>query len=250
MRVERTVAGLTWRLLMARKRWIVPLVTNGLPVLLAWIIVTDAGDLDARQTVEATGLVMATVVMTALLPLAGLIHGTAAFGQEIEDGTLRYVLAKPVARWRIVATKLATAAFATLISILPGVVVTCWILLGRLDHALVSGYSAGVVLASVLYAALFLALSLVTRRALIVGLLYVIAWEGGLSRTFTGMKTLSVREYAMAVAEAVAGMPVRGPIGIAPLETTTVVWLAMGMLAAAGALAISRLRGIEIVEEV
>jgi hypothetical protein len=50
------------------------------------------------------------------------------------------------------------------------------------------------------YAALFTALALLTRRALVAGLVYVLFWEGALSGTFPAMRYLSVRQWTLSVA--------------------------------------------------
>lgn len=247
--VERSLAALTWRMLLGRRRWLALLVCNGLPMLIAWLFMIEQGDGEPEMKVGFVGALVATLVLTALLPLAGLVFGTTVFGQEIEDGTLGYLLAKPTARWRVVATKLVVAAAATVVAVLPGVALSVWIVLGDPLHPLVGGFSAGITVAAVLYAGLFLALSLYTRRALILGLLYVIGWEGALSRVFIGTRALSVREYATALSEAVSEVSLEGPLS-SPLEPSTAVWMGMGMLAVAVAMAVTRLRGLELAEEV
>jgi ABC-2 type transport system permease protein len=55
---------------------------------------------------------------------------------------------------------------------------------------------------SVCYVSLFLALSLFTRRALLIGLVYVLVWEGALSTLLPGIANLSIRQYALGVANA------------------------------------------------
>ena len=52
------------------------------------------------------------------------------------------------------------------------------------------------------YTAVFLALSLVTSRALIIGLAYVVVWEGVVAGLFAGTRILSIRQHALAVADA------------------------------------------------
>lgn len=250
--VERTLAAVTWRVLLGRRRWLALVVCNGLPALLAWLFVAQAGGMASDASLTFAGQLLSAVVLTGLLPLAGLVFGTTALGREIEDGTLGYVLAKPTARWRVVAVKLAVAAAATVVAVLPGVVLVGWIVLGDPAHALVRGFAAGTAVASILYAGLFLALRLFTRRALIVGLVYVIGWEGALSRLFAGTRTLSVREYATAVSEAVAasaGSSLSGSLA-SPLAPSTAVGMAALLLGVAVVLAVGRLRTLELVEEV
>ena len=52
------------------------------------------------------------------------------------------------------------------------------------------------------YASLFTMLTMVTRRALVAGLVYVVFWEGVLSATFPGLHYVSVRQWMLAVAGA------------------------------------------------
>ena len=58
-------------------------------------------------------------------------------------------------------------------------------------------------LASLGYSALFLLLSVVTSRALLIGLAYVFVWEGVLTNLFSGTAYLSIREYCLAIADAI-----------------------------------------------
>ena len=46
------------------------------------------------------------MIASAILPLVMLLLATAAFGNEVGDRTLVYLVTKPIARWRIVAPKL------------------------------------------------------------------------------------------------------------------------------------------------
>ena len=53
---------------------------------------------------DASGILDALVVRT-VLPLVALVLGTAALGSEIDDGTIVYLLIKPIARrWIVFAT--------------------------------------------------------------------------------------------------------------------------------------------------
>jgi ABC-2 type transport system permease protein len=249
VRVELTLASLTWRLLLGRRRWLALPICNGLPALVSWLFVWEQEELRAAETLEFMEILLATVVLSVLLPLASLIFGAMAVGQEIEDGTLAYSLAKPTARWRLVVTKLVVAWVATLATILPGIWLAGWIVLDDPAHALVRGFSVGLTVGALLYCAGFLALSLYTRRALILGLLYVIGWEGSLSRLFAGTRTLSVREYATSMSEAVAGVTLEGPL-TSPLQPATAVWMSVAALAVLVAFAVTRLRKLELVEEI
>ena len=78
-------------------------------------------------------------------------------------------------------------------------------LIGQDDPALAIGFAVAAVVGALEYTAIFVALSLVTSRALIVGLAYVVIWEGVVAGLFAGTRTFSVRQHALAVAEALGG---------------------------------------------
>jgi ABC-2 type transport system permease protein len=76
----------------------------------------------------------------------------------------------------------------------------------------------GALLASVLYGTVFVTLSVLTGRALVIGLGYLLLWEGFVTSVLPGTQVLSIREYAMAVTNAVAGIdPARPGTGVDPL---------------------------------
>lgn len=247
--VEVSLASLTWRLLLGRRRWLALVLCNGLPPLIGWLFVLEQEELRATETLNFTGVLFATVMLSVLLPLASLVFGAMAVGQEIEDGTLAYSLSKPIGRWRLVLTKTMVAWVATLAAILPGIWLAGWIVLDEPMHPLVRGFTVGTAVAALLYCAGFLTVSLFTRKALIIGLLYVIAWEGSLSRLFAGTRTLSVREYATTLSEAISGQQLVEGLS-SPLTPATATVLSVVILVVVLGVSIGKLRGLELVEEI
>jgi len=110
--MNATVATLTRRSLLGRKRTLVlmllPLALLGLCTLAR---VLAGLDVDIERELETT---LAPNFLTAfgiaiLMPLLGLIAGTGSIGPEIDEGSIVYLLAKPVSRYSIVVTKLVVA---------------------------------------------------------------------------------------------------------------------------------------------
>src|SRR5450759_5988325 len=60
-------------------------------------------------------------------------------------------------------------------------------------------------LAAITYTTIFVALSVVTRNAVIVGLLYALVWETLLGGYVPGVRDVSVRQWALAPAEHLLG---------------------------------------------
>ena len=110
------------------------------------------------------------------MPLLGLIAGTGSIGPEIDDGSIVYLLSKPLSRFSIVLTKAVVAVgvitvFGALAVLLAGLVLS-----GTSDNLAV-GYAVGALVAGVAYGTFFLLLAVLTRHAVVVGLLYALIWE-------------------------------------------------------------------------
>jgi ABC-2 type transport system permease protein len=72
------------------------------------------------------------------------------------------------------------------------------------DGRLAVGLFLGAMIGALAYSALFLALSLLSRRPVGVGLVYIILWENLLTGFISGTRMLSVRHYAGAIARSVS----------------------------------------------
>lgn len=245
--VELTLARLAVRQFLGSRRALWALVLAVIPVLLAMLMNAEAGT-DPRETLDdLTGLYQALIV-AVLLPITALVVGTSVFGAEVDDGTITYVLGKPVPRWRIVLTRIVVAGLLTAAVLVPSTALACMIgVRGTSAPGLVGGFTAAVAVGSFLYCALFVALSLSTRRALIAGLAYVVVWEGLLSKTFGGSRALSVREYTLSIADSLVAAE---GVNLSQLGVQTALAMAAVVTVLATLHAIRRLRTFEIGEAV
>ncbi|MEP6691587.1 MAG: ABC transporter permease [Gemmatimonadaceae bacterium] len=244
--VDRTVMWLTFRQLFARKRLVVSVLFSLAPALIALLYRLGHGAGDAQAPAFLV-TVYREIVIGTLLPLAAAVLGTTAFGGEVDDGTVVYLLVKPLARWRVVSSKYVVAVAATVALMLPALVLP-WLVIGigRVPFATVLGFAAGAVVGSAVYCALFVVLGLASRRSLVVALLYIVVVEEALSRNIAGLKSISVREFAVAVAKASG---VGDSLGGAPTVSMATVWVMGGvMLVGALALAVWKLGRYEMAE--
>lgn len=174
-----------------------------LPVIFAVIFAAGANpktDLDVFLVREFDGL-----VCTVVTPLIALLLGTSAFSAESEDGTLLYLVTTTTPRWWISTVRVLFAALLTaLLSggtvALAGAIATR----GNDPTGLTRAFTVAVAFGGATYAALFTALSLLTRRALVSGLGYVLFWEGIMSVTFPGVRYLSVHQWMLSIANALS----------------------------------------------
>ena len=178
------------------------------------------------------------------MPLVALIVGTAAIGSEIEDGTAVYLMIKPIPRWKIALSKGLVAAGLTAALVIPAVVLTGF-LIGRQGDTTTTivGFAVACLVGGSAYAVAFMALSVFTSRALLLGLAYTLIWEGVLSGLLEGTKFLSIRQATLGLAAAlgvdVPGDPLVPVVSVAVLA----VVLVGGFLLASWKLARFEIRG-------
>jgi ABC-2 type transport system permease protein len=235
------IARITLRQLLSRRRTLLLLLLGGVLVLAAGIF-RLAGE-EARAMHFTAGL-LANLGIGTLMPLVALIFGTGAIGAEIEDGTAIFLLAKPINRRTVVLTKLAVAAVCAAALTCGPMLLAGVVAAGGLADGLVLGMVGGAAIGSVLYTSIFVALSLVTGRALVFGLAYVLIWEGLLAGLFAGTRTFSVRQISLAFADAIGGT--RPDIFEAQVDLTTALVVGGALLLLTTLIAVRRLRAFEI----
>jgi ABC-2 type transport system permease protein len=211
-----TLYTLTLRQHQHGKRWIVMAILMLLPPGLAILVRATAHD------VPGVGLEFMFAFMfipQALLPLIALIYASGMIQDEQEEQTLTYLLIRPIPKWVIYIVKLlatvTTTVFLTVVltaltytaiyyrssspiqDVLPRCVQACLI------HSL----------AVVVYCCLFGLLSLITKRILIVGILYIAIFEGLFANLAFGIRLITVIYYARLIAYHTLSFIVQNPNG-------------------------------------
>ena len=197
-----TIFMLTVKELIGQRRSLLMFLLAAVPLGLAVIFrVSDPVD----QHDWTANTLMDGTVLTIVLPLSCLILGTAAIGREIEDGTVLYLLTKPLARLQIVGAKFTAAALLAIAFIVPATALAGFIAIqGVAEGGIVVGFTAAVALGILAYTALFVLISVVTSRALLASLAYVFVWEALVTRLFSATSYLSIRHYCLGIADFIA----------------------------------------------
>ncbi|GHJ51661.1 hypothetical protein Nm8I071_09680 [Nonomuraea sp. TT08I-71] len=232
-----TVSWITARGLFGRRRFLLLLPLPGL--LLALAILSRSLGVDPGEWGPA---VLVGLGLAVVLPVVALIVGTGVLGAEIDDGTVVHILTKPLPRWQIVLPKLAVAAGVTAVTVAVPLYVA-----GVLAHSVRLGLAlaAAASIGALAYCAFFVALSLLTRRPVLLGLVYVLIWEGLLGNFVSGTKVLSIQQYVIALADRIA------PTEMLATDVSVPVAVVMSALIAVGftVLAIDRLRSFSVAGE-
>lgn len=216
--------------LARRRRLLLILLLATLPVALAAATSAFAGEGESYKAGFINNLLDAMLIAT-IMPIVTIALATRAFGDELEDRTLSYLVLKPVPRSRIVLPKLlASIVICGPLLIVSGAVATLFALDGSGQAAVAVGVAlfAGVVA----YAAIFTWAGLISTRALSFGLIYVFLWEGVLSTFLGGVRYLSVRGYTLAILhgideksfEVLGQRVIEFPAGIVGAAAVTIVF--------------------------
>ncbi len=196
--MNAVVLRLTLRATLGRKRALVFIL---IPVVL--ILITLALKLVAKSPVWPAEF-LGTFGFSVVLPLTALIIGTSVLGAEIDDGSIVHLLSTPVNRLSVVLSKFTAAVLLTVLFGTIPVFIAAAIAKGSATDKLTLGLLAGALVAAIGYNALFVMLSLLTTRAIAVGLLYLLVWEGLLGNLVGGVRVLSIGQYSLSVANSVA----------------------------------------------
>jgi ABC-2 type transport system permease protein len=243
--IDRTVAWLAFRQLFVRRRLIATILLALVPMIVA--LLHRRVSPNDPEVLDFLATLCSELSIATLLPLAAVVFGTTVSGGEIDDGTIVYLLVKPLPRWRVVLSKYFVAVAATLAVVLPGVLLP-WPAVGlaAVPSDVPVAFAVAGTFGAFLYCALFVLLGLVTRRSLVFGLGYIVALEFVLMQRLSGLKSLSIREYALTVAGA---MTESQPDLVVWTVPTSTVWV-MGTIILVGSLAaaIVSLRRYEIAE--
>jgi len=197
-----TIASVSLRALLGRRRTLLMVLLAAMPILLGLIVKANSDQLSLKilaQTLDG-------IVTRTCLPLIAIVFGTAALGSELEDGTGVHLLTKPIDRWIIIVSKTLVAGTLTAALIVPSTVIAGILMggTGRDAIAVTFAFALSVLVGSYLYTAIFLVLSAITTRGLLIGLAYALIWEGIVAGLLPGSQAFSVREYLTGIVQTLA----------------------------------------------
>ncbi len=172
----------------------------------------------------------------ALATLAALLCSGGIIRDEVEEQTLTYLLLRPLPRSAIYLVKLMSAMFTA------ALLTSFFTLATLLLIAVLTGESTGAELfaqgekiavifslAQVAYCGLFALIALILRRALLIGVVYIIFFEGMLASFDTVARRLTVMYYFRVLVlrwlEPAAGWQWKVNMNTAPTATTCVLVL-------------------------
>jgi len=192
--INDPILHISLRQLSGPKRLAIVLLLSIIPVVVTSIIVAVNGEVDHEF---ASGMI-GTMFAAAIMPVVTMTLATAAFGNELEDKTLSYLVLKPVSRLRLVIPKyIVTVMMTGPLLVVSGVIVA--LVAFDADARTTVAVAVGIAVGVVTYSSIFMWMGLMTTKALGFALFYVFLWEGLLSSFLSGIRVLSVRSYTVSI---------------------------------------------------
>lgn len=220
--ISGTIVRLGVRSIFGRWRGVMlivlPVILLGMAVLVRALVGED--DTGAEQTLYLLGLVV-------IVPLVALLATSGLLAPEIDDGSISYLLAKPISRHSLVASKLVVAlgcviAFGAIPMLIAGVIVQ------PSAPSFGVGFAVGTLVSGAAYCALFALLSVLTRHAVVIGLIYLLIWESLLGGLLDGVRWLSITRWSAVVVGDIADIPLVADLSLSYALLATVVTVVVG----------------------
>lgn len=198
-----TLYALTVRQHLHGKRWMVIGALFSFPAGLAILVRATSPE------VPPTGLefLLAMMLMPQLLlPLVALLYASGIIEDEQEDQTITYLLVRPLPKWAIYVVKLLATitATVTLTAIFTSLTFAAVYVGGGVpieEWSVRLFKTAGIhCIAVTAYCCLFGVVSLLTKRALVIGVVYIAVIEGLLANLPFGIRLITVIYYARIIA--------------------------------------------------
>ncbi len=142
------------------------------------------------------------VVFGFVMVILSVVFCTSVVAQEVEDKTISYLLTRPVPRFRILIVKFIPALIVTLITVWIALLVTgiCSYGVSGLHGSPVGRDMAIAPIGVVAYGTVFLLLSTIFNRPLIIGLIYTFGWETWVPYLPGSFQRLSLMSYLRVLA--------------------------------------------------
>ncbi len=171
-----------------------------------------------------------------VVPVVTLLATTTLINSEFDDGSIIYLLTKPVSRLTIIASKAVVVLGTALACAAIPMAIAALVLAGGGGGLALGSLAAGVVAAAA-YVGIFIALATVMKRSVLGCLLYWLIWESTISGLIGPVKWLSARSWGDSVLHAASQLAGETPVPVAYAVAAGAVALAGGVALAGRRLA-------------
>jgi ABC-2 type transport system permease protein len=231
------------QMLWSRRTIFLALVVSA-PVILGLIIriLTSAGiagsvRLGSSAVVSGPsifGLFIWILYLRFIVPVLGVFYGTSLIADEVEDKTITYLFTRPIPRGAVVVGKYLAYLAATVLVVLPSVMVLYFLVVPTGGGSLAKAFPALVKdlgllgLGLAVYGALFAWVGSQFKYPLVTGLVFAFGWEQGIMMVPGYLKRLTIAYYIQGLVP--HAMPQDGALSILQVITRDALSIPMSLL--------------------
>ncbi len=210
----------------------------GMDIAVAFVTRSEASDLETGLNTLTNDMLLGFV-----LPFMAMMYGIAVVRDEVEGGTLTYLLMRPISRATLYLGRLATAIVVVLAIVLGCTAAHIAILGVSPDSGRLARIVSALVLGSVCYTTLFAAIGAVFKRPFTVGLLALLLVDLPLSNLPMAARHVTMRANLVNIAgleQKKEGLAALIDTQVAMSTSVGIVALVLALAAAAGIMAFQR----------
>jgi ABC-2 type transport system permease protein len=187
------------------KRTIILVLIQLVPALVYLLSTQNRTDAAALESFVAIG---ASMLLGLAVPVVAIVLGAGALGAERRDETLSFIAMRPIPRFALSGTKTVAAIVAgTAIGLVGALALGVAHVSQYGDISLVAGMSLAVFITTALYVSLLVPLGFLTDRAVLIAMIYLFIFEGGVISALPALATISPWRIGLSIFGAIASDP-------------------------------------------
>lgn len=213
MRGPLAIVRVTLQQLLGGRRLLVLSLLGAIPAVVVWLSTSDTGGSTVFEVYHEGAMITLFLIV---MPIVSIVLGSAALGDERRDGTLSFLVIRPIPRSLITAAKFMAAWIATaLVAMLSGALASAAVSLRMSDWSTMAPTLVALAISSGCYAAVFMVVGHLTSRAVLLGLVYLFVWETGIA--FAASSLANVSLFRIGLTAYAAMLPEATPLLSEPL---------------------------------
>jgi ABC-2 type transport system permease protein len=190
MRAVTAIVRVTLQQLLGGRRLLVLGLLGLLPAVVVWLSTAGQTPGGAIDTYHEAGLVLLFLIV---MPIVSIVLAAAALGDERRDGTLPFLLVRPVPRSGIITAKLIAAWLAAAgVTGVSGALAAAAAAVRASDWSTLIPTVVALSISALGYAAVFVVAGFLTGRAVLFGLVYLFVWESGVAFAADSLANVSL----------------------------------------------------------
>ena len=187
------------------KRTIILVLIQLVPALVYFLSTQNRTDAAALESFVAIG---ASMLLGLAVPVVAIVLGAGALGAERRDETLSFIAMRPIPRSALAAVKTVAAIVGgTAIGLVGAAALGIAHVAQHGDAPLIGGMGLAVFVTTALYVSVLVPLGFLTDRAVLIAMVYLFIFEGGVVSALPALATISPWRIGLSIFGAVASDP-------------------------------------------